>query len=329
MADPESASEAVANTAGASTSVAVHEEDGVGVETHIGPSLARIYAGSKSWSWAGHEIKYVAEGSGPAVVLVHGFGASIGHFRKNIPVLSESYTVYALDLLGQGGSAKPPNFVYTIEAWAELLVAFLKEVVCSPAVLVGNSIGSLSALCASAEAEPGLVRGTVLLNCAGGMNNKAIADDWRIRAAMPIFLLIDWLLLRPSIARPLFDRNVQTVLQSVYCNKDAVDAELVEVILKPADDLGALEAFVSIITGPPGPRPEVLLPRISNPVLILWGDKDPFTPMNGPVGKFFKSLPAARNNVKFVELSNVGHCPHDDDPELVHSALLPWLSSLP
>eukprot|EP00897_Mesotaenium_endlicherianum_P009778 jgi/Mesen1/8829/ME000053S08234 len=80
----------------------------------------RESAGSKSWSWAGHEIKYVAEGSGPAVVLVHGFGASIGHFRKNIPVLSESYTVYALDLLGQGGSAKPPNFVYTIEAWAEV-----------------------------------------------------------------------------------------------------------------------------------------------------------------------------------------------------------------
>lgn len=45
----------------------------------------------------------------------------------------------------------------------------------------------------------------MLVNCAGGMNNKAIADDWRIKLAMPIFLLIDWLLLQPTIARRLFD----------------------------------------------------------------------------------------------------------------------------
>lgn len=56
-----------------------------------------------------------------------------------------------------------------------------------------------------AAARPQQVAGTVLVNCAGGMNNKAIADDWRIKLAMPIFLLIDWLLLQPTIARWLFD----------------------------------------------------------------------------------------------------------------------------
>lgn len=34
-------------------------------------------------------------GCGPPVVFVHGFGASIGHFRKNIPALSQSYKVYS------------------------------------------------------------------------------------------------------------------------------------------------------------------------------------------------------------------------------------------
>jgi pimeloyl-ACP methyl ester carboxylesterase len=42
----------------------------------------------------------------------------------------------------------------------------------------------------------------------------------------------------------------------------------------------ALPVFVSIVTGPPGPKPEVLLPEVKQPVLILWGDQDIFTPLD-------------------------------------------------
>ena len=43
----------------------------------------------------------------PAVILVHGFGASWGHWRKVIPLMAQSCRVYAIDLLGFGGSDKP------------------------------------------------------------------------------------------------------------------------------------------------------------------------------------------------------------------------------
>lgn len=301
----------------------------------IGPVLTAIYAQCQTWHWKGMAINYVKQGngSGPAVLLVHGFGASIGHFRKNIPVLAESNTVFAIDLLGQGASAKPAKFQYTIETWAELLLDFMREIIGGPTILLGNSIGSLAALLACAEAPQGAVAGLVLLNCAGGMNNKAISDDWRIKLALPIFWTIDWLLLQPRIAKTLFNRfrsnaNVQTVLQSVYSNKGAVDAELVELIIRPADDVGALDAFVSIITGPPGPRPESLVPKINHPILILWGDEDPFTPFDGPIGKYFRNLPNVIPSVSFVELSGVGHCPHDDRPDLVHASLVPWIAGL-
>lgn len=101
-----------------------------------------------------------------------------------------------------------------------------------------------------------------------------------------------------------------------------------QIIKEPAEGEGALDAFVSIVTGPPGPSPIQLMPRISVPVLILWGDQDPFTPLDGPVGKFFTSLAGTQPNLSLFVLEGVGHCPHDDRPALVHEKLLPWLANL-
>ncbi|KAK9200352.1 hypothetical protein WN944_015549 [Citrus x changshan-huyou] len=58
-----------------------------------------------------------------------------------------------------------------------------------------------------------------------------------------------------------------------------------QIIREAATDEGALDAFVLIVTGPSGLNPVQLMPSISIPVLVLWGDEDPFTPVDGPVGK--------------------------------------------
>lgn len=273
------------------------------------------------------------------MLLVHGFGASIPHWRKNITALSQHHhAVYTIDLLGFGSSEKPSGYQYTMESWSELILDFLNDVVKEPAILVGNSVGSLACVIAAAaseeESSPSMVKGLVLLNCAGGMNNKAIVDDWRIKLLWPLLWLIDFLLNQRPIASAIFERakqreNLRNVLLSVYGNKDAVDDTLVEIIKEPAEDEGALDAFVSIVTGPPGPSPIKLMPGISIPVLILWGDEDPFTPIDGPVGKYFTSLSDTQANVTLFVLNGVGHCPHDDRPELVHEKLLPWLAHLP
>ncbi|KAL4859706.1 Ferredoxin C 2 [Chlorella vulgaris] len=286
------------------------------------------------WKWRGHSVKFITHGCGPPVVLVHGFGASSLHWRNNIEAIAEAgYKVYAPDLLGLGASEKP-LMDYEMEVWRDQLIDFMSEFVQHPAVLVGNSIGSLACLMV-AEAAPNSVSGVALLNCAGGMNNKAISDDWRIRLALPFFYSIDWLLRRRSVAQNLFDRfrkpdNIAGILRNVYGNKAAVDAELVQIIYQPSCDPGALDAFVSIITGPPGPRPDMLLSSdsLTQPLLVIWGDNDPMTPANGPVGRFFQALPATRPDTTFHFLKGVGHCPHDDAPDLTHTVLLPWLDRI-
>ncbi|XP_020537363.1 uncharacterized hydrolase YugF isoform X2 [Jatropha curcas] len=295
----------------------------------------------KKWVWKGqYSINYLVKSDSinndttrPCLLLVHGFGASIPHWRRNIATLAQNYTVYAIDLLGFGDSDKPKGFSYTMESWAQLILDFLGEVIQKHTVLIGNSVGSLACVIAASESRQNLVQGLVLLNCAGGMNNKAIVDDWRIKLLFPLLLLIDFLLKQQVIASTIFERvkqrdTLRNILLSVYGNKDSVDDELVEIIKGPADDEGALDAFVSIVTGPPGPSPVTLMPRISIPVLVLWGDEDPFTPLDGPVGRYFSLLPSQLSNVKLYVLGGVGHCPHDDKPELVHQHLLPWLSHL-
>ncbi|KAL1340141.1 hypothetical protein HN51_028463 [Arachis hypogaea] len=304
--------------------------------------VERIKNKCLKWQWKGqYSINYFASPDDddssdqeyPPLLLVHGFGASIPHWRRNIKTLSQNYTVYAIDLLGFGASDKPPGFSYTMETWAELILDFLEEVIKKPTVLIGNSVGSLACVIAASDSSQKLVRGIVLLNCAGGMNNKAIVDDWRIKLVLPLLWLVDFLLKQKGIASAIFERvkqreNLKNILSSVYGDKESVDEELVEIIREPANDEGALDAFVSIVTGPPGPNPVQLMPKISVPVLLLWGNEDPFTPLDGPVGKYFSSLASEKENVKLCVLEGVGHCPHDDRPELVHEKLLPWLANL-
>ena len=74
----------------------------------------------------------------------------------------------------------------------------------------------------------------------------------------------------------------------MYRDPSKVDARLVDEILAPSQDPGAREVFVSVITGPPGPKPWQLMPQLKGPLLVLWGDKDTLTPADGPVGKYLK-----------------------------------------
>lgn len=59
------------------------------------------------------------------------------------------------------------------------------------------------------EATKKLVQGLVLLNCAGGMNNKAIVDDWRIKLLSPLLQAVDFMLKQPKLASVIFERVKQ------------------------------------------------------------------------------------------------------------------------
>ena len=100
----------------------------------------------RKWIWRGHRINYAVAGPGygTPVVLIHGFGGNVGHYRKLIARLADEghYRVYAIDLLGFGASDKPRKLKYTPSVWKDQVLDFIETFCAEPCVLVGNSIGS-------------------------------------------------------------------------------------------------------------------------------------------------------------------------------------------
>jgi pimeloyl-ACP methyl ester carboxylesterase len=284
----------------------------------------------QTWTWQGHQITYTVHGTGDPLVLVHGFGASIGHWRKNIPVLAAAgYQVHALDLLGFGASDKPA-IAYSLEVWESLLQDYWQEHIGQPTVFVGNSIGGLITLMLLAR-SPEMARAGVLLNCAGGLNHRPEELNLPLRFVMGTFTKLvssDWL--GPIVFNEIRRKfRIRGSLQQVYRNREAITDELVEMLHQPALAPGAQKVFASIVTAPPGPQPTDLLPHIQQPLLVLWGENDPWTPIKG--AKVYQDLSATTDilpAVAFHAIPETGHCPHDERPEVVNSLILDWLQTL-
>ena len=280
-----------------------------------------------TWMWRGFPIRYQVVGeTGPSVLLVHGFGGAIAHWRKNIPVLGESCRCYAIDLIGFGASAKPTPDVeleYTFETWSQQLIAFCQEVIGKPAILVGNSIGCIAAMQAAVDA-PDWVKSTVLLDCSLRLLHDKRRENlpfYRrfgtpiVQQVLGIKAIGYWFF--SQIAKP---KVVSRILEPAYGRSEAVTDELVDLLMAPAFDPGAADVFLAFTRYSQGPLPEELLERLPCPALMLWGTEDPWEPI--AQGRELATYPCVR---EFIPLEGAGHCPQDEAPELVNPLLLDWI----
>jgi pimeloyl-ACP methyl ester carboxylesterase len=292
------------------------------------PSVAESY-----WKWRDYDIRYQFSGSsndGEALVLVHGFGANADHWRKNTAQLArKGYRVYAIDLLGYGYSSKPDprkqemNSIYNFSTWGEQLVDFVEEVVGQPSFMICNSVGGLSGMEACVS-RPDLVKGVQLINVSlRGMNVKRTGP-----VMTPLISSFQRLLRETDIGKMFFgsvatEKTVKEVLKQAYGRKDAVTDELVSKILTPGKQEGAVNVFLDFISYSSGPLPEELLSKMSKPVSMLWGEKDPWE--DPKLGRTLLSgYPCVQ---EFVLLPGLGHCPMDEAPEVVNPLIENFVES--
>ncbi|GIL72233.1 hypothetical protein Vretimale_293 [Volvox reticuliferus] len=285
-------------------------------ETEVKPG---VYEGF--WTWKGLKIRYQRSGdTGEAVLLVHGFGGNADHWRKNTPSLGANHRAFAIDLLGYGFSDKPSprsaptNTLYCFDNWGNQLVDFIRERVEEPAFIVCNSVGGLAGLQASIVA-PELVQGVQCIDISlRGLHVKRQAPWQR-----PLVAAFQRFLRETDAGKAFFanvatERTVRNILRQAYGRKEAVTEELVQAILRPGLQPGAVDVFLDFISYSGGPLPEELMAATTRPVSLLWGEADPWEDA-GEGRRLFANLPSV---VEFITLPGVGHCPQDEAPELVN-----------
>ena len=263
-----------------------------------------------------------------AVLLIHGFGASTDHWRFNIPALSSKYEVHAIDLLGFGKSPKPNDVDYSGSLWKEQAVAYVKEVIQKPTVIVGNSLGGYAALAAGAELNE-LSAGVILLNAAGYFSEEKLVKKNMLQTSIETVAGI--FLKNVVLQRLIFEnmrnpKNIKKTLNQVYVDKKNVDDYLVESIRNPSLDIGAFNVFRSVFnpSGPQGEPLDSLFNKLNAPLLLLWGSKDPW--MNTPKKRDLYKKYTPENTTEVI--LDAGHCPHDEIPDQVNNHILDWLKLL-
>lgn len=288
----------------------------------------------RDWFWRGWQTRYTyfrppvtALATTTPVILLHGFGASIGHWRHNLEVLGQYHTVYAIDLLGFGASGKA-SANYKIQLWVDQVYDFWQTFIGQQVVLVGNSMGSMVGL-AAAAAHPDMVKGIAMINVPDLSQREEVIPSWLQPVVFTAEGIVAPMLVKSLfhlIRRPPILRRILSGL--VYANPKAVTTELVEILAEPALDKGAAAVFGNLFkaTNSPeyAPKVKAVLSTLEMPILLIWGLQDRMIPPSLANPRQYVAL---NPNLKLVEIEHAGHCPHDECPEQVNQILLDWLDA--
>jgi pimeloyl-ACP methyl ester carboxylesterase len=255
----------------------------------------------------------VRKGSGPAVVLVHGFGSSLYTWKDVIPALAARHDVVALDLPGFGESDLPADLSF--EDLPRAVLGLMDRLGIERAALVGNSMGGAAVAIVAAE-RPGRVSHLVLIDAAGfnlgpserpRMVSLAMSRAGSLLARLPGKRLV-----------------VEASLRQVFHDASHVTPERLSEYLAAAERPGTFPAIRSLGVST-GDRQAVVaqaLPRIQAPTLVLWGDDDRWIPI-ADADRFAAAIPGSRK----VVIPASGHVPQEEQPREIARLLLAFFSA--
>lgn len=239
----------------------------------------------------------------------------------------------------------PLRSPYNFFTWAEQIADFTHDVIqndetkngdesAKKVTLVANSIGTMSSLQSILD-EPNLFNGCFVIN--PNFRELHMAEVPFTQLTMPLVRQVQSLLrekghgLFKTLATP---ETVTEILKEPYAVTDAIDEELVSVLLDPLLTKGADEVVFDTLSYSAGPLPEQQLSSAAFPkdcpVWVVYGEDDPWTPskrvenLKNVVHGYGENSPVER----VVGLEGAGHCPHDEVPEKVNELLLEFLDRL-
>lgn len=197
----------------------------------------------------GRTVRYIDQGVGPEVLLLHGWGAPAATYRLIIEHLAERCRVVAPDLPGFGGSDEPDR-AWSADDFADFVVAFCRQVGLTAPILIGHSHGGRIAIkLLSRPDRPLAISKAVLMDAAG----------LKIKHGLWYYIKVYSYKAAKRLCPPLARRLAGRTGSADYRSASPLMRQTM--VRQLGEDL----------------RP--LLPRITVPVLLIWGDQDTATPL--------------------------------------------------
>lgn len=244
----------------------------------------------------GVNIYYEDNGSGPPVLLSHGYSATTRMWTGQVEALKSQYRVITWDMRGHGQSDSPDDpTAYSEQATVDDMAAILKHLGIEKAVIGGLSLGGYMSL-AFNVAHPAMVRALMLFDTGPGYKNPVGREGWNETA-----------------------RKRAEIFESKGLDALGSSAEVRIAQHRSAQGLahaarGMLAQFDSRIIES--------LPEITVPTLVLVGDND--TPFLGGTDYMANKIP---NSTKVV-IENAGHASNIDQPAAFNAEVRKFLGGL-
>jgi pimeloyl-ACP methyl ester carboxylesterase len=259
----------------------------------------------------GFRLAYDRVGTGPPVVLLHGWPGDHTDYRLLAPLLSSSVDVITPDLRGFGQSDKhvaDPESAYSGAAQARSVISLIEELRLGPAVLAGYDVGSFVAQTV-AKLRPDLVRALVVSPPLPGAGKRVLSPESASEFWYPAFHQL-------YLAEVLIDgkpHSVRAYLKYFWTHWSGpnyvVDPAQIDHLVNVYSPTGAFTASIawyktssSPVTTYVAEAAPNLSNRIKAPTTVLWQENDPIFPTtwSDRLDEFFA-------DVTLEKLAGVGH----------------------
>ena len=285
------------------------------------------------WGDLGVPVHYVDHGGpaqGPVMVMVHGLGGSLVNWAALAPLLTHTYRVLALDLIGFGHTQAGTHST-SVTSNQHMLEQFLSKVAGAPVVLVGNSMGGLITILEATQ-HPESVTAVVLIDPAlpvkvGSQPDPLVAASFGLYAVPHLGRAM--LRARRRVRSP--EQLAMDVLRLCCVDPARVPPEVLQQHLEmararsgyPDIDEHFLDAARSLMRMLVRRSSyEATMKAIRVPVLLLHGEKDRLVAIGAS-----RAAAAANPSWRFQVAPDVGHVPQLEVPEWTAARILEWLAT--
>ncbi|RYZ37023.1 MAG: alpha/beta hydrolase [Sphingobacteriales bacterium] len=214
------------------------------------------------------DLAYVDEGEGEATLLfVHGLGHSLLGWTKNIEYLKQYYRCIAIDLPGNGLSSTG-QYPYSMHFFAEVIADFIREQKLTNVYLAGHSMGGQVSMIFSLLHQD-LIKGLILCAPAG----FETFNDWEKSLYRNTMYFVDMVSNEETSLR----KAIQNSFYIMPDNAPAFTQQLVD-LMKLQDRSHYRYMIDNCIAAMLDEPVYEKLPRVTIPVLILFGERDNLIP---------------------------------------------------